>query len=267
MITRSLSDFAYEALRDIGCLRPGQRTSTDVLNDIFSAGNEMFEAWKLDELLVNSEEISTFPLVAGQQIYTIGPTEVAPNFTGDRPTRIEFANIILGTVYPVVRQPVEILRDPAEWARIRLQIIPYSIPQKLYYDGGYNSTGAGMIYLWPGPQSNYQLELYTWQQFAQFADLNTAYSFPPGYARLIRKALGVEIAPMMRMYAKVPGPGGIRSYDQAMLAMVQKQADDAREAVESYNAPEPAVVVDPAFTGSSRRGSFNYGTGDIGGPR
>jgi hypothetical protein len=264
----TLNTIAYQALRDLGCLRPGQTTSADVLSDILYQANQLIDAWLIDRFLVYTIAINAYTLTAGTQIYTIGPTVSAPNIVAPRPTRIEYANIILNTVSPPVRQSVEILRDDKQWGRIRVQQIPFAIPLKLYYDMGFSTTdGHGTIYLWPGPQSSYQLELFTWQQLQSFPSGTTPLIFPPGYQRLIQKNLAVEIAPMMRMYAKVPGPGGLRSYDPAMLAKVEMQAREAKHDLEQYNAPEDAVLVDLAYSGGSRKASFNYGTGDIGSPR
>jgi len=261
----TFTQLATQSLRDIGCLRPGQQTSTDVLADCLTAGNQLLDGFLIDKLLVYTISIAAYTLTAAKQSYTIGPAESAPNFTAARPTRIEEANLILNTVTPVVRLPMQLL-DDSQWAAIRVQQIPSAIPLKLYYDGGYSqTTGAATIYLWPGPLANYQLELFTWQQLQEFADLTTSYIFPPGYARLMRKALGVEIAPMMRMYAKVPGPGGIRGYDPQMLALVIAQADQARMDVEAYNAPAPVAISDPMFGGgAARRTAWNYAIGEYG---
>lgn len=273
----TLTQLAYQSLRDLGCLRPGQTTSQDVLNDILYEANQLIDAWLLDRFLVYQLTINEFTLTAGQQFYTIGPNETSNRVISGttffpiqnaRPTRIEYANIILTTVTPVVRQSMEILRDDKQWGRIRVEQIPFAIPLKLFYDHGFDNTnGFGLIYLWPGPQSSYGLEYYTWKQLQSFASLTTPLNFPPGYQRLMQKNLAVEIAPMMRMYAKVPGPGGLRSYDPAMLARVEMQAREAKRDVEQYNAPEEAVLVDPAFSGSNRKASFNYGSGDLGSPR
>jgi hypothetical protein len=48
----NLTQIATQALRDIGELRPGQSTSTDVTSDILFAANEMLDKWTLDRILV-----------------------------------------------------------------------------------------------------------------------------------------------------------------------------------------------------------------------
>ena len=48
----NLTQLAYQALRDLGCLRPGQTTSADVLADILAAANEVIDQWALERLFV-----------------------------------------------------------------------------------------------------------------------------------------------------------------------------------------------------------------------
>lgn len=251
--------FAYQSLRDLGCLRPAQKTSSDFLDDIFTALNNLVDTWLLDRFMCFTIRIDAYNLTGGRQIYTIGPSEVAPNFTATRPTRIEEANIILNTVNPVVRLPLSPINDQ-EWASIRVQQIPFAIPTRMYYDGGFDQTAQfATIYLWPGPLSNYQLELFTWQQLTSFASRSTVYKFPPGYARCIQKNLAVEIAPMAAIYGKLERLAVPKA---PLLALVQQQAREAKQQVESYNAPQPVITTDPGFMGGGHPGGWSYAIGD-----
>lgn len=256
----TLTNLGYQALRDIGCLRPGQTTSADVLADILAAANQMVDAWTLDRFLVPAIGAVTYTLTPEKRTYTIGP---GADLNGPRPMRIEEANIILNTVTPTVRKELAVIQDD-QWSKIAVQDIAAAIPLELWYPHNFDpATQRATLYLWPGPQSPYQLELFTddFSALQQFADLVTAYTFAAGYERFIRKQLGVEIAPMMRIYAKVPGPGGIRGYDAGMLAEVKRQALEARDALETYNTPIRVLRGNQyGSTGGSRRG-FNYAIG------
>jgi hypothetical protein len=273
VIAQSLTQIAYQALRDLGCLRPGQQTSSDVLNDIETAANSMIDAWLLEKYLVYADAANQYTLGAGIQQYPIGPTvppapyleALFPNgyqfIQAPRPTRIDDCNVILNTVTPVIRLQVAILnRD--QWAAIAVQQLPDAIPLNIYYDQNFDNTyGFGTLNIWPGPLTNYGLELYTWQQIQSFPNLTTPLSFPPGYARMIQKNLAVEIAPMMTLYNKL----GRVSWEvqETMLARVEKQAAQAKEDVMSFNAPQLVIGCDSAFL--SRRGAaFNFATGLLG---
>jgi hypothetical protein len=241
------------ALRDIGGLRAGQHTSPDILADGLAQLNDMLDQWQLDRLMIYAILANQYPLVAGVQTITIGPVGAA--ITAPRPNQIENANIILNTVNPVVRVPVDIINSD-QWADIRVQSLPFAIPQKLYYDKGFNQpNGFGTLNLWPGPGASYLLELFTWQQLQQFADLTTNYTFPPGYSNCIRKNLAVAVAPMMKLNSKDANP---------LLQIVVAQAAESKAVLMSYNAPMPVLAVDPAFCGGGARSAFNYATGESG---
>lgn len=244
----------YQAYRDIGGFRPGSENqmSADVLNDCLDALNQMLDSWNLDELKIPSSPVSVFNLTVNVQQYTIGP---GATFDAPRPTGIDDANVVLNNVSPVVLVPVKLI-NVDEWSSIQVPVLLNGLPQVLYYDYAFDQThGWANINLWPAPQAGYQLQLYTWQQMQQFADLTTAYIFPPGYPKALRKNLALEIAPMMKLYLKTPEP---------MLAEVARQANESLEMIRSYNAPDPKLYCDPAMNAGQNRGGFNYLTGLVG---
>lgn len=260
----SLSKLAYQAARDLGCIRAGQTLTADILNDIFEAANQMLDGWLIEEFLIIASPPQVFQLQAGLQIYQIGPGQLPPNFDAERPTEIQDANIILNTVNPVLRIPLNCI-NLDQWANIAIQQLPNTIPTLLYYEKSFDIvTGFSRLLLWGGSITNYQLELYTWDQsnLRQFVDLDTPYLYPPGYPNLIRKCLAVAIAPLMTMYCKSSRADRPMAPSTAMLNMVMTQANAARASVESYNAPQEVLFGDPAWCSrNSRRGGFNYLSG------
>ena len=251
-ITLASTDYINDALTDLGVLLIGQSANSDLLNAGLRSLNQMLEQWLLQQFLLPGCNPRVYTLTGGQQIYTIGPN--GANLTDERPTRIDEANIILNTVNPVVRQPLRII-DEDRWAAIRVQQIPFAIPLELWYPRDFDPVlGFGTIYLWPGPLSSYQLELFTWNQISQFADLTTQYTFPPGYSEFIRKSLALKLYPQMRAYFKVP-------IDPEVLGEIKSEREAARDTIEQYNLKTPVLKGDPAFTGS-RRGGWNYAIGD-----
>jgi hypothetical protein len=249
----------YGALRDLGELRPAQNTSADALADALAQLNNVLDLWLTDELWVPFETITDYQLVAGQQSYTIGGPTSGANFTTGRPTGVTAATIILNTTTPSVRFPIDII-DGKEWESIRVQQIPTAIPLRMYYDLNYDPVaGIATIYLWPGPLSNYQLELLEWGQLQQFASLSSTYNVPPGYAQALRKALAVELSPAFTLYSKLP-----KELIASNLAQVTQQAREAKAMVQTYNAPDALLQCDPMFRAASRKGSWNYAIGDYG---
>ncbi len=139
-----------------------------------------------------------------------------------------------------------------------MQDIPNAIPLEMWYDAGFSPTGTATINLWPGPLASYQLELYTWQQLTQFADTTTAYGFPPGYASAIIWSLAERIAPMMRIYCKIPADEWAE-----IMPIVVAQADKARAAVQGKNQVDIMSACDPAYL-TRNGGAFNWLTGGFG---
>lgn len=243
-----------QALRDICELRPGMETSTDVYNECLVQLNLMLDSWLLDQLMVYAIQPDIYNLT-GSGTYTIGPS--GADFTADRPTQIEDANIILNTFSPSVRR-LNVLINQHEWAAIAVRDIQNCIPEALYYDNGFNTTsGYGTINLWPEPVSGYQLELFTRKQLQEFPDLTTALKFPPGYALALRKNLAVMIAPAMMIYFKVSAP---------MLDVVNGQAIKAKADIMSKNTPAQIWQCDPAFTSRNRgnNSGWDYSIGTYG---
>lgn len=61
-----------------------------------------------------------------------------------------------------------------------------------------------------------------------FPDLTTAYTFAPGYFRLLRKNIGKFIAPMMKIHVKIEAPA---------IAQVEAEAADAIRLLRGVGPP------------------------------
>ena len=274
----TLTQLAYQSCRDLGCLRSGTQAvqSSDLLNDIKDAANQLLDAWRIDDLLAYAYPAAIYPLQNLLEQYQNGPGQVAPNFDAQRPTGIADANVIIAMAStPAIRKAISIWNKD-EWASIPVRATPPgsvapigAIPIGMYYDGDFNEAeGYGTINLWPAPQFQPQsLELFTTQTmpFLEFADLTTAYSFPPAYARMIRKNLAVEILPMMWDRWKAYRLEGFQQPAMELVNLVKEQAVESKAAVMSDNAPDACKIVDPMFKGATRRGGWVYATGSYNG--
>ena len=260
MAIANLSQIVYMAVRDLGCLRAGQRPSIDVINDCLQPANDIFEIWGIDNDMIYSSRDDIWWLTAGKRDYIIGPTAAA-DINTTRPVKFDRANVILIESAPPVHKEIQIINH-YEWADIRLPDMAPAIPQKLYYEDDYAVGGiTGTIHLWPAPMLNYGLEAWTWQQFAPFSDVSSPYNFPQAYLYAFRKSLAVEIAPMMRLRAKVER---LRLPSQGMTELLMQQAQNAVEKIKSLNVGDiPPLTCDPMFQGSDATGAFNYMSGDF----
>ena len=238
----------YRGCRLLGYSLPGMTLPRDIENDGRDALNDLLASLQTESLAIYSIREDIFTLTINVQSYTIGPS--GATFTALRPMFIKDANLILQQQTPVVRSPLEILRDSSQWASIQVRAIPNSLPSKLYYNP---TVPNGTINLWPGPLLAYQLELFTWSQLAAFADLTTDYSLPPGYESTLTYGLAVALAPMI--------PDKLK---QGRLDLVINEARRYKAVLKSHNAAPQRLSSDvPLMSGDQMRSDFNYDTGNL----
>src|SRR5229473_6914314 len=86
------TDLISSALRLVNALASGEVPSAAEANDALLILNMMLDAWSIDRLMIFTVAIQDFPLVAGQQVYTMG---TGGNFNTSRPPKIERMSIVL----------------------------------------------------------------------------------------------------------------------------------------------------------------------------
>lgn len=184
------------ALRLVGIAVEGNPPSDEAMNNALYTANENIDSWNSNGLLIYTMEQVQFSLPTAKQVWTIGP--VTPGYpTPDfivpaRPQELQSANLLLTTATPTLECPMQIL-SASEWADIRTKTIYTTIPDKIYMDQSYP---IGNIYIWPIPSTgDPSLILWYWKQFSSAATLDTIIRFPPGYARLLRYTVAMNIAP------------------------------------------------------------------------
>jgi len=202
---------------------PGQSGNADENTAALAALNAMLDAWNAQRLAVYSIRQDTYTLVPGQQSYTIGP---GGQFNGERPVRIERANLILPDE---LRSPLELI-SADKWAALSLRGLTSSSPTRLYYDRG---APLGTLYFWPAPTGGgQQVELFGWRKLARFAALNDPAQFPEGYEEAIQYNLALRLAQEFH----VPIPDFVVHNARESLANVKR-----------LNLPRPVMRTEPAL--------------------
>lgn len=233
-------DLITGSLRLIGVVASGETPPASELTDGMSALNDMLDSWSVEGLIVYKTTRESFALVANQAQYTMG-TSGTPDFSSARPVDIEDAAIELTTSSPTVEVPMDILNDH-QWAAEKIKGTTSTIPTKLHPQGTYpNET----FDIWPVPQTNYNLILYTKKPLTTFTSLSTAISVPPGYQRAMRYNLAIELAPE---YGKEPS--------QTVLDI----ADKSRRWVKRQNSKPRYLEMDAGAGGRGKR--FNILSGE-----
>lgn len=232
-----VSDLLYAGLRIAGVTTgAGRAASPEQMADAFSSLNRMLSSWNVERSNIYTISISAYQLIGGQHVYTI-----PGDFDGPRPVNIDRAAVLLGD--SPLRLPVKILTDQ-EWSQIKLQNLTGSFPTKLYADGSFPQCN---LYVWPAPSMPCQLELYTWQAFAQLYAQDDPIRYPDGYEEAITYNLAMRLAAMFRT-----------QLTPEAIAI----AKDSLARIKSHNVPSPLMSCDPAIMPSARGGSFNWLTGD-----
>lgn len=234
------NDLIASSLRLIGVLASGEVPSADEANDALTILNQMIDSWTAERMMIFTLNINEFVLTAGQQVYTLG---VGGNFNIARPARIERMGIVsLNNPAQPLELPLEMLTDQ-QWAAIPVKVISSSLPQKVYDDGAFPLRNLSF---WCIPNVQVKTRIYGWATLAQFPDLVTDITFPPGYLKAIRYNLAVDLAPEFGVVELNP--------ITASIAVTSKAT------IKSQNAPLVDSYCDPAVVSPDKK-IFNWLTG------
>lgn len=180
----TVRDLIAGALRLIGAVDADAPLTANEASDGLSALNGLIGSLNTDGLLVYTVLEEEFTLTGGQGAYTMGPSG---NFNTTRPVRIDDAKYKVGDQ----EYPIHILNDQ-EWQQgIDLRTLG-GIPEYLYND---NAFPLATVNIWPVPSSAEKLVLWSWKAITAFTAVTDVLSLPPGYERMLRYNLAIELAP------------------------------------------------------------------------
>jgi hypothetical protein len=231
--------YITRAMRTVGGVASGEAVSAAEAADGLTILNAMIDSWRLQRLLIFFSTETIYPIVAGLQTYTIGPTG---SFVQARPVTIERASSMdYTTATAPLELPLEILTDQ-QWQQIPVK----TTSSKLFTRLRYRLTDPnGTIELWPVPTSTLvKLKLYTPSALTAFIDLATNYVVAPGYEEAIVYNLAKRYAPEL---------------GQRLSPEVNDLAIQSLKWVRLANITLEELVIDPAIL--ARRQSFDWRTG------
>lgn len=202
-----------DALGDIGVLDPNETLSGEQANHGLRTLNRIIDRWNAQSLHVWTvvDVVGNF---AGASA-TIGP---GLTFNTPHPLRLEPGCYYVksGMSYPL---PIWSRED---YNAVILKSTAGDYPQGVYYD----KQIPGHVYVWPVPSVSTEYHLQATVQMAEFADLDTDYTFPAGYKDALFYTL-VERLP--QAYNLTPDP------DQ------KAEAAKARAVIRKNNARVPVL--------------------------
>jgi hypothetical protein len=194
------------SLRLINVGQPGETPSTDELNDGLETLNQLIDNWRALHPLVFVKRTETFPLTAGNGVYTIG---TGGDLDTGRPVKIESAGVIQDNG---LRTDLALVTSKM-FASIPEKSAQAMQPLVLYIDNDYP---LAKIQLNPVPKlSTTTLELVMWTDLAFFA-LSDTVDMPPAYLKAIRYNLAVDLAPE---YEREPSPLVITEAQKSLAAI------------------------------------------------
>ena len=163
-----VSQLIYRAYRLAGVItEAGRFYSQSQSDDALAVLNSMLDEWQTERIMAWAKVRTVFPLVANQQIYSIGDSRTGPtqpDYDFQRPEVIEQAGFIFTNVNPTIEQPMRILSQQ-EWAALTPKQLTSTIPTMLYYE---QTVPYGLIYIWAIPTTTWglALALYLWTNLA-----------------------------------------------------------------------------------------------------
>lgn len=197
--TYTLRDVITASLRLIMAIDSNQTVDGSMIADGLYTAQEILDSWNTEGGMIYSQTLSTFPILAQKTVYTIGPDLTngvnPPDFiVPNRPQNLLFASFQPPSVSPVIDLPLKIV-DSVEYAQVIAKKIGSGVPQLIYLDYTYP---VGNLYLWNQPNQGGNLVLTYWNQLPSFGlTLDTVFTttFPPGYMRLLRYEIAMNLAP------------------------------------------------------------------------
>jgi hypothetical protein len=240
----SATDLITRSLRLLGVLDAVDTASTEDLATGKIALDDFVDSLGAERAAIFTVARTVVPLVSGTATYTIGS---GGTINIVRPLWIDAVSVRPDrTATSIVETPIGRPLTMAEYQAISAKATTGSQPTAIYYD--YNwSAGLGVITVYPVPNvSVCDLVLYTPSAPATFANLTTVYTFPPGWARMYRYNLAMELADD---FSATPSP------------RVERIAKESLAAVKRANFRLSDARLDPMMPGLRGGGRFDLYSG------
>lgn len=202
-----------DALGDIGVLDPIETMSAEQAQHGLRALNRIIDS-------LNAQRLALYAVRDVAATFSGGSAQVGPGLAVNtaHPLRLEPGCYYVksGISYPLPLWS----REDYNAAVLKAQAGEY--PRGIYYD----RQLPGTVYVWPVPAAPVEYHLQMLQPLADFADLDTDYSLPPGYKDLLYWSLCERL------------PAG---YNLPVNPESNSNADKARAVVRRNNTVVPVL--------------------------
>jgi hypothetical protein len=182
-------EIIQDALELLQIYGPGDQISAADSARALSTLNDMLDVWSNESLACYAILTQSFPLVVGQSTYTVGP---GGQIDGPRPLRLIDQP---GSAYLLDENQNRYLMtvlDEMRWNMQTTAVANSDLPDLMWYDPQFP---LGVINIWPTPAIGFTCSFTSYLQLADFADLTSPFSLPPGYKRAITTNLALSLKP------------------------------------------------------------------------
>ncbi len=232
MAVSTVSDICRGALQAIGVLAAGETLDASDGDIALEVVNGWLDQKAAERLAIYESARTTwtisntasFTLGTGGTINVIRPQYIDhvryQDTSASTPTEIELTELS-EDAYALYPQKTETANYPAYF----------------YYDHSW-SSGLANLYLLPrATGSNLQGVLYAPKQIARFAALTTSFSLPPGYERMIRMNLALELC---GPFEKQPPPWVVAAADDSLQSVRRANLRVSDLSVDAQLTPQTA---------------------------
>lgn len=218
-------DLINLSLKTANVLGVGQVASAEDTNDAFNLLNMLMAQLQRRRYMIY-QLVTLAKQATGAISYTVGP---GGDFNVARPAKLESAFFRQNVQTPLpVDYPLEILRSTEDYNRISIKNLN-AFPRFAFYDMAYP---MGNLYVWPVPNSMYEIHITVMQQLQQFQNLSDQIAMPPEYSAALMWNLTLELYP----FYGLPVSDVVRGKAEASLRIIE----EANTAIPQLQLP-PAV--------------------------
>jgi len=225
------NDLITRSMKSLQSLGGSEVPSATEANDGLTALNAMLDSWSNEGLISYQNQEQSFPLVVGQNQYTIG-TGGQINVT--RPLEITQAYVQDSGSNNFVMQILP--RDKWNMIGNRGTGITSQIPDTLFYDPQFP---LGVINIFPTPLLGYTVFFDSSLQQVTFSTLTATLTMPPGYERAMVYNLAVEISSMFGIPIPQVAPGAKNVGQLAAESLGNIKRTNIPEIISDY---DPSIV-------------------------
>lgn len=236
----TLSDICQAALNEIGVLAAGETMAAEDAEAAKDAANLLLDQWAADRLQMYTVTRTTWTITSTVASYNVAPGQV---INRARPVYLERIRFQDTSLTPVQELNLDPLTEDA-YANIPNKTLQSLWPSQVYYNPTFPSA---VVTFWPVPTSaTLQGVMYAPTAVAEFAAITDVLSLPPGYKRLLVKALAMDLA---------------NSYSREVSQSLRDDVSDSLRTVKVANKRITDLRLDAGALGDRYRWSYDIRTG------